>query len=293
MPGRRFSLSARLGASLTGNVPADEVQERLAAAAVAYELYLSAEQLRSELAAAGITPATASPAESSQLLCTWNAYALVSLAQAFVDAEGLESGKPGFLPRVTAQQALTLLSEVALWVARARRAATDPGFDVAAEVALPSPLPPWVIVEPCPRSHALAMQAAGRAMLDRVEAELASLEQMPAASAETLRLRGMATQTHSQLQSAAAVLSAARGAQAHEGIEQPLRAAVSECYALGQLLARPLLMRRLPQGQLSALPPLPGPPQGYPPPMFPNPPRGYDRGYGHHGYGHHGDHGDH
>lgn len=280
-----------------GKVPADEVQARLAAAGVVYEQYLAADRLRAELTAAGLGPATASPAESSQLLCTWNAYALVSLAQAFIDAEGLEAGRPGFLPRVTEQQALVLLADVPAWLARAQRAVVDPGYDVATELALPTPLPPWVVVEPCPRSHVLAMQAAGRAMLERIEAELASLAQVPATVAVSARLRGAAAQAQSQLQSAAAILSAGRAGRIHESVEQPLRAAVGECYVLGQLLARPMLVQRLPPGplvptQVVGLPP-PGPfptgpgGAGYAPPYQPDAGYGY-QGYGHHGSGHHG-----
>lgn len=296
MSARKPSLSSRLGATMTGKVPADEVQARLAAAGPVFEQYLAADRLRAELTAAGIGPSTASPAESSQLLCTWNAYVSVSLAQSFLSAEGLEPGEPGFLPRVTHEQALVLLMEVPTWSARAQRAASDPGYDVATEVALPAPLPPWVHAEPCPASHLRAMRAAGDAMLERIEAELGSLERMPSAGPLIIQLRGLATQVHAQLTSAAAMLGHAVGRRAHDSVEQPLRSAVAGCYVLGQLLARPVLVRRLPPGYpfeaLASAQPAAGPWAGRPDPGYapgaaePYGP-GYGPGYGHgHGYGH-------
>lgn len=299
MPARKPSLSSRLGATMTGKVPADEVRARLAAAGAVFEQYLAADRLRAELAAAGIGPSTASPAESSQLLCTWNAFVLVSLAQSFLSAEGLGPGEPAFLPRVTHEQALVLLMEVPTWSARALRAASDPGYDVATEVALPAPLPPWVHAEPCPASHLKAMQAAGDAMLARIEAELGSLERMPSAGPLTAQLRGLATQLHAQLTSAAALLAHGVGGRAHDSVEQPLRTAVAGCYTLGQLLARPMLVRRLPAGNPFGAPPptqaSPGRWAGQPDPGYPPGPaelygpgygygHGYRSGYGH-GYG--------
>ena len=75
----------------------------------------------------------------------------------------------GFLPPVTAEQAAAFLGEVEHWSARARRAASDASYDVAAEIAVSAPLPAWVKEEPCPRTHLTAMLEAARAMRGRAD----------------------------------------------------------------------------------------------------------------------------
>lgn len=291
--GRR-SFGARIGASLRGEVPADEVLARLSAAGGVYDDYFAADRLRDELVLAGIDPAHTSPAESSQLLCTWIAYASVSLAQAFVDAEGVDPARgPGFLPPVSADQALLLLRDVPAWSARARRAAQERGYDVAAEVRLPVPLP-WVVVEPCPRSHLEAMQQAGSVMLERIEAALGDMERLARSPSPVLgQLRGMAVDAHARLEYASRLASAAAGGRVHEGVENALREGVTACWTLGQVLGRPRLAAVAaanPQ-PVSVAPPTPSP--GSPPWGSWNGAqrgygdRGHGHGYGHHGYGHH------
>ncbi|KKC03287.1 hypothetical protein AWC17_24160 [Mycobacterium nebraskense] len=281
-----------MGAKLRGEVPADEVLALLSVGGSAYQDYLSADQLREELAAAGIDPWFASPAESSQLLATWNAYALQSLGQAFVEAERPAAGSGGFLPRVTAEQALRFLREVPGWSARARRAATDPGFDVAGEVALPAPLPQWVVVEPCPRSHLQAMRTAGATMLERLEAALADLDRLPSAKQhpDSARLHGYAADVRNQLDYAGAMLvGGSSGTAVHEGAELALREAITTAFYLGQVVARPRLAKVAPAPPPPSVAAAPRP---TPAPRYLPPPWSQDHnGYGHHGvYGHHGHH---
>lgn len=283
----RQSLFRRLRASARGEVPADEVLARLSASGGVYDDYFAADELRAELVRAGIGPDRASPAESGQLLCTWNAYALVSLAKAFVEAEGLDPAVGGTMPAVSAEQALVLLREVPVWSARARRAATEPGYDVAAEVRLPAPLP-WVVVEPCPRSHLAAMREAGRTMLERSDAALAEVERLPpAAAAVVSQLRGLAVDARARIEYATNLAAAAASGPVHEGVESALRDAVTACWYLGQVLARP----RLAGSGIPRVPPMPV--QGFPP--GPVPGRGPAFGGG--GYppahGHHERHGGH
>ncbi len=252
----------------------------LAANGGVYEDYLAADRLRSELAAARIEPWITSPAESSQLLCTWNAHSLLSLAQALVDAEGLDPARGGFLPQVTAEQALRFLRETPSWAARARRAAVEPGYDVAAEVRLPAPLPPWVVVEPCPRSHLVAMQAAGSTMLDRIQAILGDLERTPSAAGHPVatQLRGWATEVQTRLEYGTDLFAAAAAGGLHEDIENALREGVAACHLLGQVLARPRLHSLVTAG------PVLGPPFGYP---APGDSGHHSYGQGHHHHGHH------
>lgn len=293
MSPRRPSLGDRIGASLRGAVPADEVLARLSASGGVYDDYLAADRLRDELVLADIGPTANSPTESSQLLCTWIAYAAVSLAQAFVTAEGIDPAQGGFLPPVSAEQALLLLGDVPAWSARARRAAQEPGYDVAAEVCLPAPLP-WVVVEPCPRSHLDAMRQAGGVMLERIEAALGDMGRLSSTAAPVLsQLRGMAVDAQSRLQYAAALASAAGSGPVHEGVEKALRDGVTACWLLGQVLARPRLLGVLP------------PPPSAAPPGYPTRQPGYDAagtrpyggwtggGFGHGDHhGHHGHHDD-
>lgn len=147
-------------ASLRGEVAAEDVRRTLAVGGGAYDDALAADRLRSDLLAAGVSPFYASPAESSQLLSAWNALALQSLAQAFFDAELATARRltAGHLAGITAQQIDLFAGQVPVWSGRARRAALDPGYDVAAEVPLPLDRLPWVAVEPCPDSHLAAMR---------------------------------------------------------------------------------------------------------------------------------------
>jgi hypothetical protein len=113
---------------------------------------IDARQLRGSLAASGTGLWGASPGQSSQLLCAWNAFALQTLGDELVEADyRADPRTAGFLPLVTAEQAAAFLGEVEHRSAGARRAASDAGYDVAAEIAVPAPLPAWVTVEPCPR----------------------------------------------------------------------------------------------------------------------------------------------
>lgn len=288
MSSRKPGVGARIGAKLRGDVPADEVLALLSVGSSAYQDYLAADQLREELATAGIDPWSTSPSESSQLLATWNAYALQSLGQAFVEAEGLAPDAGGFLPRVTADQALRFLREVPRWSARARRAATDPGFDVAREVALPAPLPQWVVVEPCPRSHLQAMGSAGATMLERVEAALADLNRLSPTKQhpDSARLHGHAADVRTRLDYADAMLAGGSKATAvHEGAEWALREAITTAFYLGQVVARPRLAKIAAASVAGvAAAPGPSPAAGYSPSSWPQ---------NHHGYGYGGHHGHH
>lgn len=133
----------RIAATMRREVPVERIRSLLQAGGGPYEDILAADQLRTELVAAEITPLMKSPVESGQLLCAWVAYALQSLADEFVAGEGLTGPPPasGFVTHITAEQVRVLASQVPAWVARTRPAAADPGYDVAAEVPLPAALP--------------------------------------------------------------------------------------------------------------------------------------------------------
>ena len=78
---------------------------------------------------------------------------------------------------------MVFLGEVEHWSVRARRAASDPGYDVTAEIALPVSLPGWVNVEPCPGPHLKAMLDAAHVQPEHRamprQADLRPLEHRP------------------------------------------------------------------------------------------------------------------
>ncbi len=247
---------------------------------------MAADRLRTDLVSAGLSPLTMSPAESGQLLCSWVAYALQSLADAFVEAEE-RSGpppSPGFLTAVTADQVRLIAVAVPPWIARARRAAADPGYDVAGDVPLPATLPPWVQVEPCPLSHPTGMRNAAATMFERRQLAMADFERATSSHA------GVQSDMRARVAALQALLDATPGsvrgslrAREHEAAEVALRELVNRCFELGQMLSRPRLLRgrSRPPGRTAPQPPVPRRPVADRPDSF----------YGHHaGYDHHGGH---
>lgn len=276
----RPSLTARLGAAVRGEVPENTVASVLAAGSGAYDDLFAAETLRTDLLVAGVDPWNASPAETSQLLCTWVAYSLQSLAQVFVETERQQGPPPaaGFLTPITAEQASRFASNVPTWLGWGRRAAADPGFDVAAQTPLPVQTLPWVSIERCPASHLAAMRSAARAMLDRLAPALGDLERGTDGShgADIRQLRGLVAEVEARV-SLPAGAPGERGWAGHEREEQELRDAVARCFVLGQLMARPRLLQR-PTTPPTAARGTPAYPTPAPPPWS-----------GHHG-GYHGGH---
>jgi hypothetical protein len=263
----RPGLVTRLAAALHGEVAATTVEAYRRAGSVAYQDILDAEQVRADLAVSGSGLWDASPAQASQLLCAWNAFALQTLGDELVEADyRADPRTAGYLPPVTAEQAAAFLGEVEHWSASARRAASDPSYDVAAEFALPVPLPDWVRVEPCPPAHLAAMLAAARAMRGRAEAALADLVRTPAPDGKKAaagRLRGMAAEADSVTGFGEALWTPGATAEVHEQVENSLRRGITAYYRLGQLLAMPALLDR---PEFTAVPvnwkpmPLPGQP---------------------------------
>lgn len=240
------ALFTRLAAAMHGEVAATTVEAYRRAGATAYQDLLDADQLRKELALADGNIWTARPAQSSQLVCAWNAFVLQSLGDQLIEADYQADPRTvGYLPPVTAEQAAAFLGEVEHWSALARRAASDPGFDVSAVVALPAELPGWVEVEPCPYQHLTAMLAAGRAMRDRAQAalsDLASTEPPADRTAAAARLRGMAAEADTVMSYGESMWGPQVPADVHERIENSLKRAITAYHLLGQLLAMPHLL---------------------------------------------------
>lgn len=269
------SLFGRIGAALQGEVAVSELSiARIGSAG--YDAMTASDLLRSELQGAGIDAWLASPAETSQLLCAWNAFALQSLADAFVAAETDGRGGAQRVSRVTAAQVDIFVQEVPPWAGRARRAASDPGYDAARDVPLPAPLPPWVQVEPCPRSHFVAMASGGQTMLGRLQGAAADVERTVGAEhrGQLAQLRGLVAELEALFGTGLVLPPPGASRGVHEALERRLRDGVGRGFVLGQILARPQLLSAAPA-------PYGGPsPYGGPPP--------YQGLYGHH-HGHHHD----
>jgi hypothetical protein len=263
----RPGLVTRLAAALHGEVAATTVEAYRRAGAAAYQDFMDAEQVRASLAASGGGPWAATAGQASQLLCAWNAFALQTLGDEFVEADyRADPRTKGFLPPVTAEQAAGFLGEVEHWSVLARRAGSDPGYDITAEVALPVALPAWVKVEPCPQPHMDAMLAAARAMRGRAEAALADLTRSaPPAGKEgaVSRLQGKAAEADATVSFGESLYAPHADPAVHERTENSLRRGIASYYQLGQLLAVPALLDR---PDVSAVPvspkplPLPGQP---------------------------------
>lgn len=242
------TLMTRLAAAIHGEVAATTIEAYRRAGAIAYQDLIDAEQLRADLSASGGSLWTARPHQASQLLCSWNAFALQSLGDQLVEADYQADPRTvGYLPPVTAEQAAAFLGEVEHWSARARRAASDETYDITTEVALPAALPEWVKVEPCPPAHLAAMLAAARAMRGRAEAALADLAKVtpPEGKADAAsRLRGLAAEADSVLAFGESLWSPGATGEVHERVENSLRRGIGSYFRLGQLLAIPALLDR-------------------------------------------------
>ncbi|MFF7643846.1 hypothetical protein [Streptomyces canus] len=143
----------------------------LRAGGVVYDELSEAEPLRRDLVTAATDLWSLSAGQSSQLLATWCAYALHTLGEELACAE--YAARPRLKGYMTADQAMVFLTAAGTWSGRPRRAAADPGYDIAAETRLPAPLPWWSRGEPCPPTHVETLLTVARALRERAQAALA------------------------------------------------------------------------------------------------------------------------
>lgn len=260
--GARPRLVTRLAAALRGEISATTIEALRRAGRGVYGDLMLADSLREQQAMQGIDVWSMAPGARSQFLCTWNAYALQTLGEAFIDADyAADLQTVGYLPPVTAEQAARFLGEVEYWSAAARRAAADPGFDVTTARILPAPLPPWADVEPCPVPHLQAMLASAQAMHERAEHALADFTRagVPAdRTQDAATLAGLAADADSALDYAAGLYSPGASEQVHQRTENSLRRAIEGYYRLVQLLAMPELLRRPEVEAVTVVPTGPG-----------------------------------
>jgi hypothetical protein len=244
----RGLLRARLAAALHGEVSGATVEAYRRAGTRAYDDVLAADKVRQDLLASGANQWSAPPSQRSQLISTWNAFALQSLGEAFIDADyGAKPATRGYLPKVTAEQAANFLGQVEHWSSCTRQAAADSDYDLLTREHLPAPLPPWVHVNPCPPAHLDAMLSAGHAMRDRIQTAMADFEACPTPADHekaVSAVAGIAAEADSALDYAASLYSPRAEGPVHEAMEASLRRAIEQYYRLGQILSAPQLLDR-------------------------------------------------
>lgn len=238
----------RLTSALRGEVAATTVEAFRRAGGAAYDDLMNAEHTRREIVDSGTDLWSTTPGQASQLLATWNAFALQTLGDHLIDADYKADPRTvGYLPRVTYEQAARFLGEVEQWSGLARRAAVDPTFDVSTQTVLPAPLPRWVEVEPCPEPHVRAMIAAAHAMRDRVEAAKADFGNchLPKdREAAASKIAGLVADADAAVSHGEAMWSPKAPQQVHERAERSLKRGLEAYFLVGQLLAMPDLLDR-------------------------------------------------
>lgn len=252
--------TTRLLARLNGEVSAETLDAYHRAGLGVYDLLSAAEAKRAEFA--GGAGSEVDTATRCFLLCTWNAFALQTLGDAFVDADyAANSRTVGFVPPITKEQALNFYGEVESWMGHGHEAQANPHCRLP--LALPAELPAFAEIEPCPSEHLEAMLGAADRLRAHAETAIVDAERLPGASEEQLsQLRGL-------LASATNAAGYARrlygdgdvGQELHERIESSVKEALGSYYLAGQFAAMPELVghRATPVSVTGAGQRLPGP----------------------------------
>lgn len=247
---------ARLG----GEVSAETLEAYRRAGAGVYDLLALAEARRSELA--GADSEVVDDATRCLLLCTWNAFALQTVGDAFLDADYAANRRTvGFVPPITKEQAMRFYGEVEAWMRRSQ-AAHASGHD-ALDVAVPAELPAFAEVDPCPVEHLQAMLSATGALREHAETATLDAERLPGASPDQMaELRALLASAANAADYARGLYGGGRaGQEVHERVEASLQEALGLFYLAGQLAAMPDLVGRqpLPASVTGAGARLPGP----------------------------------
>jgi len=202
-----------------GEVPAETLAIYSQAGAGAYR----------EFERAGEVARKADAESAGRLLCAWNAFALQTIAEDLLAGSG----------SLMAGQVLAFFGQVGSWMARARRAAAEPGYRVEEELDLPAELPLRRRAEPCTVTWLRALASAVRKI--RVPAESAAADR-----GETDRLAYWLVRGSKAAERADQLLAAEPVQAVHPVIEEQLHRALAAYYRLGQLAMLPAL----PDGRL-------------------------------------------
>ena len=244
----RPGIIGKLVALAKGEVAADTLEAYRRAGQTVYDLLKQVEDRRLELKIQGLNPWTIDQASQVQFLCAWNAFVLQTLGDQVLEADyQADPSTVGYVPPMTAEQALAYYSQVENWLNRAHQAQHNPTYQL--NEYLPVDLPPWEESDSCPNTHLDGMVAATRLIRTHAEAAIATFE------AETIPTEKQST-IHQIRQRLAAANSEADYAEqlwkpnvpqaVHPNIERHAKAALEHYYHLGQILAMPQLLERHP-----------------------------------------------
>ncbi len=259
----------RVLAFVKGEVNTNLLEAFRRAGATIHEQLDRAEKTRFELKADGQNAWTADTAAQLELLCTWNAFALQTLGDEFLDSDyAADPSTVGFVPKITAEQSQSFYDQVERWLSRARQAGSNSSYQI--DVDLPATLPPWSEVEPCPRPHLEALMGALKAIRPRLEALFANFEKdgTPTEHQKTLEyLRQLLAEANTKADYVDRLYQPKASQELHERIEEHVQKALEIYYTIGQCLAMPELAKHpkssksphlAPPSKLPALPNQPG-----------------------------------
>jgi hypothetical protein len=235
----------RIVARLRGEVTTDTLEAYRRAGTGIHEALDALEGKRLDAKIKGQSAWDLPNATQIQVLCTWNAYALQSLGNAFLDADyAYDPVTIGFVPQITADQAMDYYSQVEPWLSRARQAEQNSAYRL--DMKIPHSLPAWREVEPCPRAHLDAMLAAVTALELHIEHALHVFEGQgtPADKQDQAqKIYQLHADARTKAEYAQNMMQERVSQDLHERIEVHAQGAIERYFLLGQYLSMPSLIK--------------------------------------------------
>ena len=241
-------LLTRIRARLRGEISTEILEAYQRAGAQIHPLLDEAEARRFMLRGTDRTWWDQPRHEQLATLCLWNAFTLQTLADTLLSADAdADPDTVGFAPRVTTDQALAYYTQVSVWLERSVRAQHDQAYDP--DVTLPSPLPDWSPVEPCPPEHLSALLAALTGAQGHLTSVMAAFDVQPVPAGHreaATRLRAMFDVNDNECRALNSMYAPGASRDLHELIEDRARRLMENIYRLGQWLSMPVLVTQPP-----------------------------------------------
>lgn len=231
---------------IQGEVPADTLEAYRRASLSVHELLAQVRQIKTEAMAEGRFVWDLPRHEQIAMVCAWNAFALQSLGNEFLDADFNHDPKTkGFVPPATADQILRYYGQVEGWLSRAYQAQTNPNFRL--DIAVPADLPPWISAHPEPEAHRMARVSAMRTIHDQVSDWMEFLGEGPEAAEDQPaynEIQQLYAASATKARFADDLQDAAKSADMIDRVEPQIEDAIEGFYRLGQVVAMPSLLRK-------------------------------------------------
>lgn len=242
----RSGIFGKLLALVQGEVAADTLEAYRRAGQAVYDLLRQVEERRLALKIQSLNPWTVDPATQAQFLCAWNAFVLQTLGDRFLEADyEANPATAGYVPPITAEQALAFYTQVESWLNRAYQAGINPDYRL--DASLPANLPAWGENEACPNTHLDGTIAATRLLRTHAEGAIAVFESeaLPAdKQAVVNQIHQLLARATSEAEYAEQLWAPNLPQEVHEKVEQHAKSALEQYYHLGQILAMPQLLDR-------------------------------------------------